>query len=253
MFGARQSYPSIYVPSQTVMFSTPLWVPGSAVFWEDFIREVETVDELCLDYTYEDASKHHVDTPISDRMYVKDLMLLELPITDPRYHDRPYNPGNSDDEFYDGVRCAFAMFGGQHQLLGLATQEMKDGWLPGLTRKPMDLIEIRVVKTKHVMVLDTHATWKAYHRGKDDIHIEKREELVNHPERAILWLPTCCEKSLIVKREVTGDWKELPRFVPSYMSIDQITEEPEEDLDSDILSSEVKVEEIIERQTESKE
>jgi hypothetical protein len=228
MFETRQCYPNIYIPTQPIWFATPL-IMNAARFdksneWENFIKELDEVDRLCggFDFSGQFDLK---DVMISDRLFIKDIMLLELPTDNPNYHPAPYHPADDDDKFYDGVRCSFASFSGAYQLLGAATQEERDGWLPGMTRKPLDLAHIEVVKTKHIRRLIGKRRLMAFHRGKEDIHVEEYENLISHPEVVKQWLPTLCEGELLIQREVEGDWKESRKFVASKVSLETLLKE----------------------------
>lgn len=232
MFRTKQTYPNLYVPGQTLVFSTPLWNNGSRFDmsndWENFVKELDGVDTLCNKFDFQNNDHELTDTPISDRLYIKDIILLELPVEEPNYHERPYYPQSDDDKFYDGVRCSFSTFKGTYQLLGDATEEQRDGWLPGMTRKPMDLQFIEVVKTKHIRRIRGKRSLKAFHHGKDDIYRETKEDLVNHPERVRIWLPTLLKNKLIIWRKETGDWKESTSFVAEEISLKTMLDEGEE-------------------------
>lgn len=231
MFETRQCYPNLYIPDTAVGFSTPLWHSGKRFDksneWEYFINELDQLDTLCnkFDFRGEDDLK---DMTISDRLFVKDLLLVELPKDDPNYHGPPYFPQDEDDKFYDGVRCAFASFGGEYQLLGSPIEEIRDGMLPGMTRKPMDMQGIEVVRTKHVRKVRAKGSIQAFHRGKDDIYTEDLEALVNHPERVKTWLPTISKAGLIIWRKVEGDWKESKKFQVTSVSLTKMLEEGED-------------------------
>jgi len=228
MFRTKQTYPNLYVPGQTLVFSTPLWVNGSRFDksndWENFVKELDEVDRLCSRFDFRNDGHELTDTPISDRLFIKDIILLELPVEDPNYHERPYNPASDEDKFYDGVRCAFASFSGTYQLLGAGTVEQRDGWLPGLTRKPMDIQSIEIVRTKHIRTIMGKRSLKCFHHGKDDIYTESKEDLVNHPERVRIWLPTFLKNKLIIWREETGEWKESKSFIAEEISLKTMLE-----------------------------
>ena len=223
MFRTKQTYPNLYVPGQTLVFSTPLWTSGSRFDvsndWQNFVKELDEVDNLCSKFDFQENGHDLVDTLISDRLYIKDVILLELPIDDPNYHEPPYFPQSSDDKFYDGIRCSFATFSGTYQLLGVGTVEQRDGWLPGLTRKPMDLQRIDVVRTKHIRRIMGKRSLKAFYRGKEDIYTETKENLVNHPERVRMWLPILLKNNLIIWRKEVGDWKESTSFIAEEISL----------------------------------
>lgn len=232
MFRTKQTYPNLYVPGQTLVFSTPLINNGSRFDksndWENFVKELNEVDNLCSKFDFQNNGHDLVDTLISDRLYIKNVILLELPIDDPNYHESPYFPHHEDDKFYDGMRCSFATFRGAYQLLGVGTVEQRDGWLPGLTRKPMDLQFIEVVTTKHIRKIIGKRTLKAFHRGKEDIYTETKENLVNHPERVGFWLPTLSKHNLIIWRKEVGDWKERTSFVAEEISLKKMLDEGED-------------------------
>jgi hypothetical protein len=101
---------------------------------------------------------------------------------------------------------------------------MKDGWMPGDTRIPMDVIEIRVTKTKHCKGNMKHRTFKAFSRQKEDIHIETLHQIVNHPERVYTWASSCCNAHIIEQRKETGKAEYLERFRPEALVIDEIAE-----------------------------
>jgi hypothetical protein len=235
-FDVKQTYPNLYVPHQTLVFSTPLMNNGGRFDqsneWENFVTELEATDKLCSKFQFEDSSRSLTDIPISDRLFIKDIILLELPKEDPNYHEAPYLPQQSDDEFYDGVRCSFATFTGAYQLIGYGTEEERDGWLPGMTRKPMDLEHIEVVRTKHILKLKGKKVLKAFHRGKGDIHTETKDLLVNNPQRVGGWIPSLVENGLITWREVVGEWKESSKFIASRISLKTMLEE-EGELEAD--------------------
>jgi hypothetical protein len=109
--------------------------------------------------------------------------------------------------------------------VGSGTEEERDGWLPGMTRKPLDLNRIAVVRTKHVRKLRGKGTIRAYHRNKEDIYVEEYEDLINHPERVRQWLPTLCKNELVIQREIEGDWKESKKFIASRVSLRTLLEE----------------------------
>jgi len=232
MFRTKQTYPNLYVPGQTLVFSTPIWNNGSRFDesneWENFVKELDEVDNLCSKFDFQNNGYDLVDTLISDRLYIKNVMLLELPVDDPNYHEKPYYPQSDDDKFYDGIRCAFATFSGAYQLLGVGTVEERDGWLPGLTRKPMDLQFIEVVKTKHIRKIMGKRSLKAFRHGKDDIYTETKENLVNHPERVRMWLPILLKNNLIIWRKEVGDWKESKSFIAEEISLKTMLDEGED-------------------------
>lgn len=144
------------------------------------------------------------------------------------YYIPPYFPQSDEDKFYDGIRCSFATFSGAYQLLGVGTVEQRDGWLPGLTRKPMDLQSIEVVRTKHIRRIIGKRSLKAFYRGKKDIYKESKEDLVNRPERVRTWLPTLLKNELIIWRTEKGDWKESTSFVAEEISLKTMLEEGED-------------------------
>lgn len=223
MFRTKQTYPNLYVPGQSLVFSTPLWTSGSRFDvsndWKNFVKELNEADNLCSKFDFQNNGYDLVDSLISDRLYIKDIILLELPIDDPNYHEPPYFPQSDEDKFYDGIRCSFATFSGVYQLLGVGTVEQRNGWLPGLTRKPMDLQSIEVVRTKHIRKIMGKRSLKAFYRGKEDIYKESKDDLVNRPERVRTWLPTLLKNELIIWRTEKGEWKESTSFVAEEVSL----------------------------------
>lgn len=230
-FEVKQAYPNLFIPTQTLIFSTPLMNDGAKFDisndWESFVMELDEADGLCMNYDFRGVPDL-VDIPFSDRLFIKDIILLELPIDDPNYHPSPYYPADSDDRFYDGVRCSFATFTGSYQLLGRGTQEERDGWLPGHTRKAMDLEHIEVVRSKHIRQLRGRGGLMAFHRGRNDIHIEEKADLVNHPDRTSTWLPTLVNNGLIVQRAIEGEWEATKKFRADSVSLHRMIREREE-------------------------
>jgi hypothetical protein len=229
LLDVRQAYPGFYVPDQTVWFQTPVERRPDGLDWGDFVNAVEAADKLCADYQYLDSTRRHVDQPISTRLFIKELILVEAQASNPKYReitkDDPASPARQDDDFYNGLPCTFATFAGTYQLLGEATDSARNGILPGDTRKAMNLVELQVVRTKHIKRIDTHDHWRAFHRGKDDAIFEDEESIINHPELAKTFLPTCCQAGIVQEMAIEGDWNNLPRFQVENLSLRSLIEE----------------------------
>jgi hypothetical protein len=227
---AKQCYPNIYVSSQSLIFRTPLMINAvrfdKSDDWEHFCAELDQLDSLCGKFDFREE-KELRDIPISDRLYIKDVLLLELPKDDPNYREPPYNCADPEDKFYGGMRCSYVTFTGAYQLLGSPVEEIRDGMLPGMTRKPMDIECIEIVRTKHARKLLGTKFVKCFHHGKEDIYKESLDDLVNHPERVKAWLPTLSSAGLIIWRKVEGDWKESMKLQVKSISLSTMLEEGE--------------------------
>ncbi|MEW6069076.1 MAG: hypothetical protein AB1485_00510 [Candidatus Thermoplasmatota archaeon] len=226
MFSMRETKKSYYIPLKHIDFGTPIEQPvnASKLSWRDFINEIKLADKICV---------REGDLPeISKRLYIKELILIELPKDDPRYH-RDLNPANQDDTFYDGVYVSRATFRGTYQLIGRTTAEERNSWLPGMTRKPMDLWRVEILKTKHVLNISRRKTWKAYYRGIDEhgvplIHTWEGDAVLTlRPEHLRDLFPSCCKAELIKRREAIGDWELYRKFFPKELAIRSMLEEEE--------------------------
>ena len=230
MLDVRQAYPNYYIPTQQLLFNTPLMKEPSNYLWDDFIKQILAADQHILEYDY--SGKKHTDTPFSDRLFIKGLLLLECPKDDKRYRDEtpssPYNPGNQDDEFYDEMPCTYATFEGTHQLLGAGS--IRDGILPGSTRKPMYLFKLERVRTKHIKRIDKFATIRAFHRAESDKEVITLDELhsMNRQDCEATvrqYLPTCGQTEIVKQLEIEGDWENLRRLKCSTISLDALTKD----------------------------
>jgi hypothetical protein len=230
MLDVKQAYPNYYIPTQGLIFTTPLMKSPSNYVWDEFVKQIASADQMILDYNY--GEKEHTDVPFSDRLFIKEVLLLELPKDDRRYRDYdlkyPYNPGNQDDAFYDKMPCAYATFQGTHQLLGAS--DSRNGIRPGYTHKVMNLVELERVKTKHIKMVQNKAVWRAFHRERvsrdvvsfDDLKALSRDDCLATVRH---YLPECCQMGIIKQLEFEGDWENLPRFKCSTMSVDSIMAE----------------------------
>lgn len=227
LLDVRQAYPNFYIPIQTATFNTPLMRDHGSFQWEDFVKALAAASDLCTEYRYRDSSRRHTDEPLSDRLLIKELLLIEAQASHPKYHDAkkdppiPWPPG---DSFYDGLPCTFATFAGTHQLLGEATEIARNGVLPRHTLKTMNLVELEVVKTKHVRETINHARVRFFARRKSDKMIMDEKKIINHPEYARQWLPSCCQAGIVSELEVSGNWKDLPRFHCDTLSLRSLVE-----------------------------
>ena len=228
LLDVRQAYPNFYIPMQTVTFNTPLMRDHASFQWEDFVKALAAASKLCTDYRYRDSNRRHTDEPLSDRLFIKELLLVEAQASHPKYHDVtkklpvPWPPG---DSFYDGLPCTFATFAGTYQLLGEATDRARDGVLPGQTHKTMNLVELQVVRTKHVKQTLGHAMVRFFARGKEDMMVMDEKRIVNHPEYARQWLPSCCQAGVVQELEISGEWKDLSRFRCDTLLLKSLIEE----------------------------
>jgi len=230
MLDVRQAYPNYYIPTQELLFNTPLMKAPSNYLWDDFIKQILAADQHTLEYDYK--GKKHTDMPFSDRLFIKGLILLECPKDDKRYRDETpsthYNPGNQNDEFYDGMPCTYATFEGTHQLLG--ARSIRNGILPGSVRKPMCLVELERVRTKHIKRLDTHELIRAFGRARSKKEVIKIDELLSMNRRDCettvrRYLPTCCQTEIVKQLEIEGDWENLRRLKCSTISLDALTKD----------------------------
>jgi hypothetical protein len=230
MLDVRQSYPNFYIPTQELRFNTPLMKDPSDYLWDDFVKQILAADKHILEYDYN--GKKHTDAPLSDRLFIKELLLLECPRDDKRYRDdapgNHYNPANQDDEFYDGMPCTYATFAGTHQLLG--ARSMRDGILPGAVRKPMHLVELERVPTKHIKRIDKFALMRAFIRTRNKKDVIKLDELLSMNRRDCeatvrRYLPTCYQTEIVKQLTIEGDWENLRRLRCSTISLDALTKD----------------------------
>lgn len=233
----RRAYPNFYIPGQGIGFSTPIEVPPEAYKWEDFVSALAVADEMCAGYRCLDSNRQYVDQPFSDRLFIKELMLVEAQESHPNYREitkeKPANPSmkandGAGDRFFDGVPCTRALFAGTYQLLGEGAETARNGLLPGQTRKTMNLVHLEVVRTKHrenLTSLHGQVKYRAYARGKEDTILEDEKKILNHPEIALQWLPTCCKNGIVQSMEIEGDWKDLPRFECQTLTLKPLIEE----------------------------
>lgn len=227
----KQAYPNYYIPTKSLWFSTPLMKNADDYLWENFVREITEADRLVTEYEFEGIT--YRDTPFTDRLFIKELLLLELPKDDKRYREEgPYRPQKQDDEFYDGMPCTFASFRGTQQLLSAET--IRNGVMPGRTHKPMELIELERVPTKHVRTIGGYAKgygkWRAFDRSKakkDVVTYDQLKSMTQEHRNAILtrFLPTCCAKGLVKDMKIEGDEENLVRLRCSDIFLDKITKE----------------------------
>lgn len=230
MLKVRQAYPNYYIPTHTLLFTTPLMKDPKNYLWDDFIKQILATDQHILEYDYN--GKKHTDMPFSDRLFIKELLLLECPKDDKRYRDETpsslYNPANQDDEFYNGMPCTFATFQGTHQLLG--AESIRDGILPPGVRKPMYLVNLEQVKTKHIKRLDLFALIRAFDRARSKKEVITIDELLSMNRRDYeatvrRYLPTCHQTEVVKQLTIEGDWENLPRLKCSTISLDALTKD----------------------------
>lgn len=233
----RQAYPNYYIPMESLLFTTPLMKNADDYQWENFVREIAEADRLVTEYEFEGIT--YRDTPFSDRLFIKELLLLELPKDDKRYREKgPFKPqkqdadGNWEDEFYDGMPCTFATFRGTQQLL--SAEAIRNGVMPGSTHKPMNLFNLERVPTKHIRSIGGyargHAKWRAFDRSKakkDMISYDQLEGMTQEHRNAVLtrFLPTCCAKGIIKDMEIEGDEENLTRLRCSSILLAKIIKE----------------------------
>ena len=92
----------------------------------------------------------------------------------------------------------------------------------------MNLVHLEVVRTKHrenLTSLHGQVKYRAYARGKEDTILEDEKKILNHPEIALQWLPTCCKNGIVQSMEIEGDWKDLPRFECQTLTLKPLIEE----------------------------
>jgi hypothetical protein len=217
----QMSYPSLYVPRQMISFPTPIESTEEAYDWNSFLEACAAADKLCLGYRYADSLKEHVDMPITERMFIKEVLIIEAQRSHPNYHDekpgQKYNPSmrandGAGDSFYDGVPCTRALFTGTHQLLGSAKEKLRDGFLDGSCIKPTHLVWMELVKTKHSEQTTAHTHMRAYTRVKKGRIEFDEQAILKRPSLARQLLPSCYKAGIATDYEVDGNWKNLPRF-----------------------------------------
>jgi len=195
-FTIRESAPGLYVGRQVVPLTTPVQKPPGSFNWPglvDMLREADGVSAM------------RGDVPMTPRTLTKGCVLVEIPMD--VWHDVPFNPAqaffdpSNPDPLYEGNRFAVVHIEGTRYMA--EAELMKNGWLPGGTHKPLDIVQIDFLVTKHLgRDMAGKASWMAYSRKDGDIIIIPEDRLMNISDAELHgMIPSLCDAGIIQMRE----------------------------------------------------
>jgi hypothetical protein len=197
-FKVRQCAKTVYIPRQTIEFSTPLFTNTSRpVQWQDFSDDMQMFFELAFQY----------DPNVEQRTYVGDVALLEIPHDYISGNKWDHSPLNEEDPLYDGVWCKFGYFLRTHRLLGgKGLGDMLAGCII-----PADLSMIELVKTKRANgnLIRNGGIIRCFHDNKKMKHVIDEKEISKNTSEE--WVqatfPTLYNKNILSIRECEGSWE----------------------------------------------
>jgi len=195
-FTIRESAPGTYIGRQNVSLTTPVQKPPGSHDWDGFVQMLREADQV---------SAGKSDVPITTRTLTKGCVLIEIPKE--IWHPKPHQPfkafydPNDPDLMYENQRFMAIHIEGTRFMSEAVS--MKDGWLPGGTHKPLDIVQVDYLMTKHIgRDMGDKAEWMAYSRKDEDIVSIPGETLVNLSDADLHGMfPSLCDSGIIQIRE----------------------------------------------------
>lgn len=195
-FKIRESAPGVYSGRQNVNLTTPVERAPGAHDWEGLVQMLREADQV---------SAARGDLPMTPRTLTKGCILIEIPKE--IWHPEPYEPHkasydpNDPDPMYDGHRFTAVHIEGTRYM---AEAELaRNGWLPGGTHKPLDIVQIDFLITKHIgHVKGRRANWTAFSRKEADRITISEERLMNISDNELHGMaPSLCDAGIIQIRD----------------------------------------------------
>jgi len=196
----KVSAPSVYMTRRHIPFITPVEHPRGGYEWPRLIEVLRETDVVAASYG---------DAPMMSRILAKGCVLVELPLD--KFRDskdgggpnpaKAYFRPDEPDPLYEGVRFARIFIEGTQYMA--EAEYARNGWLPGATHKPLDVIEIHWLVTKHVgKDISNRTSWTAYSRNKDDVIIFDESRLIGISDKELYNLiPSLCDAGIIQMRD----------------------------------------------------
>jgi hypothetical protein len=104
-FRVERTKENYYIPPQRLLFSTPLLFDSrKPTLWEDFMEDLRFFYEM----------NRGNDPEVEKRVYVGDIVLLELPEGYGEVDKWKHSPLDDEDKLYDGERCIYSYFSRWH-------------------------------------------------------------------------------------------------------------------------------------------
>lgn len=213
---------SYYISPKKVLFSTVAEWLEEKYRWEDFRNALDSAEKHIIE---------HDDQPISQRLFLQRLKLLEVDKSDPNYspfkknppHPKRFQDTHLGDPFYNGTRCVYAEFTGSQQYMGEGVEAERNGRFPGNTRKMARLSELTEIKLSQRNAIKNPQ--HLFSTAKKDITTLDEERIDRNPRIVKGWLPTCCEEKIVMLVEAEGSRNDLRRFNCSALTFRPLEEE----------------------------
>jgi hypothetical protein len=195
-FTIRESAPGTYIGRQTISLTTPIQKPPGSHNWEGLVQMLREADQISADRN---------DVPIASRTLTKGCVLVEIPKE--VWHPPPFQPQKAffdpydPDPLYEGNRIIAVHIEGT-RFMSEALM-VKDGWLPGGTHKPLDIVQVDFLTTKPLgRDMARKAEWMAFSRKEEDIITIPGERLSNLSDAELYNIfPSLCDAGVIQLRE----------------------------------------------------
>ena len=195
-FTIRESGSGVYSGRQNILLTTPIQKPPGSHDWEGLVQMLREADQIS-------AAKG--DLPMTPRTLTKGCVLIEIPKD--IWHPQPHQPQKAffdpqePDPMYEGHRFTAITIEGTRYM---AEAELaRDGWLPGGTHKPLDIVQIEFLVTKHLgRDMAGKAEWMAFSRKEEDSIIISEDRLLNISDTEFHGMaPSLCDSGIIQMRE----------------------------------------------------
>jgi len=195
-FTIRESGSGVYSGRKNILLTTPIQKPPGSHDWEGLVQMLREADQI---------SAARGDLPMTPRTLTKGCVLIEIPLD--IWHPQPHQPQKAffdpqnPDPMYEGHRFTAIIIEGTRYMAG--AELAMNGGLPGGTHKPLDIVQIDFLVTKHLgRNMAKKTEWMAFSRKEEDKITISEDRLLNISDAEIHGMAPClCDAGIIQMRE----------------------------------------------------